>query len=417
LWLTTREDALSVERLTSRREFLKQGAAAGVAGTAFLSTDACTPSSEEGATASSGDVFRTLGRTGIRLPVVSMGTCYGITLVRAALDEGIVYLHTSSSYAERKHERLLGEATRDLPRDSFVIATSPELRYRYPKEGGRSLDLETSSDPATIVESLEKSLQRLGLEYVDIYYLASVGSREVTLHEPYLRAYERLKEDGKTRFVGIATHSNEPEVIRAAAESSFWDVVLTAYNFRQSHREQIGAAIDDAATAGLGIVAMKTQAGVYWDSNRLRKINMKAALKWVLQNENVHTTIPAFANFEEMREDMSIMENLALTTQEKRDLHLGDELGLSGLYCQQCGSCLGQCPAGVDVPTLMRSRMYALGHQDVGKARQTLQCRNGTDMACKHCETCSVRCSLGLDVRSGALELARLLEVSDELLA
>ena len=110
-----------------------------------------------------------------------------------------------------------------------------------------------------------------------------------------MKAFEKLKTSGKARFVGVGTHSNEPEVIRAAAESGFWDVILTAYNFRQSHREDVRAAIGQAAKAGLGVVAMKTQAGVYWDGTR-RKINMKAALKWVLQSAAAawHSVRPAW---------------------------------------------------------------------------------------------------------------------------
>jgi aryl-alcohol dehydrogenase-like predicted oxidoreductase len=264
-----------------------------------------------------------------------MGTIYGINLVRAALDEGIVYLHTSSSYSERNHERLLGRAMQGVSRDSFVIATSPDLPYQYAKGRARSLDVDKNADPKRIAESLEGSLRRLGLDYVDIYYMPSVGTREITLFEPYMNAFEKLKKDGKTRFVGVATHANEPEVIRAAAESQFWDVILTAYNFRQSHRDEVRAAIRHAAKSGLGVVAMKTQAGVYWDKARTKKINMKAALKWVLQEESVHTTIPAFSNFDEMREDLSVMDDPTLTAQEERDLRLGQALGLSGFYCQQ----------------------------------------------------------------------------------
>ena len=71
------------------------------------------------------------------------------------------------------------------------------------------------------------------------------------------------------------------------------------------------------------MVAMKTQAGVYWDRARRRKINMTAALKWVLQDENVHTTIPAPSNFNELREDIAVMQDPNLTPEEQRDLKLG----------------------------------------------------------------------------------------------
>ncbi len=285
---------------TSRREFLKAGFA-GIAGASILTR--CSGDRTNLGGNQSKDrkiVYRTLGRTGLRLPVVSMGSTYGIDLVRTALDEGIVYIHTSSGYAERNHERLLGEVFQDRPRDSFAIGTSPDLPYDY-GTGDRSSDLGLRADPDLILKSIEGSLQRLKLEFLDIYWLLSIGRVETVFHEPYIRAFEQLKKSGKTRFVGIGTHSNEPEIIRAAAESGFWDVVLTAYNFRQTHREDVREAIGKAADAGLGVVAMKTQAGVYWDRSRRRKINMTAALKWVLQDENVHTTIPAFSNYEEMR--------------------------------------------------------------------------------------------------------------------
>jgi predicted aldo/keto reductase-like oxidoreductase len=354
-------------------------------------------------------VFRTLGRTGLRLPVVSMGSSYAIDLVRTALDEGIVYIHTSSSYSERNHERILGDVFRDLPRDSFVIGTSPDLPYDFGR-GGRSLDLGLNADPDLILESIEGSLQRLKLEFVDIYYLCSIGRAETARHEPYMRAFEQLKKSGKTRFVGIGTHSNEPEIIKVAAESGFWDVVLTSYNFRQTHREEVREALRNAADAGCGVVAMKTQAGVYWDRTRLRKINMKAALKWVLQDENVHTTIPAFSNFEEMQEDLSVMEDLNLTPEESRDLKLGTGLGLAGLFCQQCRQCQAQCPAGLEIPGLMRAYMYAFGHNQPDKALETLSGWSSAGLACRDCAACTVRCALGFDVRARALELAGVLE-------
>ena len=393
---------------TSRREFLKIGFA-GIAGASIWARCSSSRTNQENQSKDRKIVFRTLGRTGIRLPVVSMGSAYGIDLVHTALDEGIVYIHTSSSYSERNHERLLGDVFRNRPRDSFVIGTSPDLPYEF-GGGGRSLDLGLNADPDLILESIEGSLKRLQLEFVDIYYLCSIGRAETARHEPYMRAFEQLKKSGKTRFVGIGTHSNEPEIIRAAAESGFWDVVLTAYNFRQTNREDIREALQKAADAGLGVVAMKTQAGVYWDRIRLRKINMKAALKWVLQDENVHTTIPAFSNYEEIQEDLSVMENLNLTPEERRDLKLGTDLGLKGLFCQQCRQCQAQCPAGLEIPGLMRAYMYAFGHKKPHKALETLSGWNSAGLACRDCTACTVRCTLGFDVRSRALELAGFLE-------
>jgi predicted aldo/keto reductase-like oxidoreductase len=338
-----------------------------------------------------------------------MGSCYAINLVQTALDEGIVHIHTSPGYGEQNHERILGEVFSGRDRDSFVVATSPDLPYEYTWRRGRSEGLGFGADPELIVSSLEGSLARLRVDTVDIFYLCSLARREVVLHEPYLEAFEKVKKAGMARFVGVATHENEPEVIRAAAESGFWDVILTAYNFRQTHHEEVRDAIAQAAGAGLGVVAMKTQAGVWWDSARTRMINQKAALKWVLQDENVHTSIPAISNYDELREDLSVMEDLAFTPEERRDLELGERLNLAGCFCQQCARCVPQCPAGMDIPRWMRASMYAVGHGQLLKARETLGGSGAP--ACADCSRCGVECSLGLDIKSRSLELAGLLDI------
>ena len=50
----------------------------------------------------------------------------------------------------------------------------------------------------------------------------------------------KAKKDGKFRFAGITTHSNEPEVIHAAVDTKFYDVILTAYNYQQKHVAEVG---------------------------------------------------------------------------------------------------------------------------------------------------------------------------------
>ena len=398
---------MASHRRTTRRDFVKAGSA-GIAGAAVLSgcPSAKLPGGDEPRLGRS--VVRTLGRTGLKLPVVSMGSSYGIGLVATALDQGIRYIHTSSSYSEKKHEILLGEVFKNRPRSSFVVGTSPDLPYTYRRFRDRSSNLGTEIDAELIYRSMEGSLRRLQVEYVDIYYLCSIGAREA-LFESYLDAFGRLKEEGKTRFVGIATHENEPEVIRAAVESGFWDIVLTAYNFRQTHREAVRKAIREAAEAGLGVVAMKTQAGVYSDRARTQMINQTAALKWVLQDENVHTTIPAFSNYDELREDLSVMEDLEFTPAEARDLRDVARSAHAGLFCQQCGHCRSQCPLGVEVPTLMRAYMYAVGHARPDKARMTLRDFSPGDICCVDCHHCTVQCALGMDIQPRALEMVQLL--------
>ena len=143
---------------------------------------------------------------------------------------------------------------------------------------------------------------------------------------------------------------------------------------------------------------------------------MKAALKWALQDENVHTAIPSFKNVDQLNEAISVMEDLALTPEEKSDLKLDQGNPSTGMFCSQCEECLPQCSAGLDIPTLMRSYMYAFGYHSPGKARETLDHIKLASVPCLNCDSCSVVCSSGFDIKRKATDIARILDVPKEFL-
>lgn len=344
--------------------------------------------------------YRTLGRTGIRLPVVSLGGPGSPLLIETALDRGILHINTSPEYGNGNQENMIGETLKNRPRESFVIATGFTM-WRRPQNQVRNYSKEN------ILESFEASLRRLKLDFVDIYYLMGVSGRKTVLHPPFMEAMESLKKSGRARYIGLTAHQNEPEALYASIESKIYDVVLTAYNFRKIYRNKIKSAIAAAAKTGVGIVAMKTQAGVYWDQKRKDMINMKAALKWVLQDENVHTAVPEFASTEELNDGISVMENLELTPEEKKDLRLGRESPQSGLYCQHCQACNSQCSGDFDIPTLMRSYMYKYGYNNPLKAKQAIQHLASSQISCASCIFCSVQCRMGFDVRERILDVLK----------
>ncbi len=396
-----------------RRNFIKTGLA-GLTGT-LLAPSILKPSkfSSTPQTKERKFIYRTLGKTGIKLPVVSMGT-YGATDVASlALDAGIVHIDTSADYNEGNDERMFGKVFKNRPRDSFVIGTSIGMwQFRQAEQIKNAISVEK------LREYIEGSLERLDLDAIDIYYLGGIQHKEIAEHEPYLDVLSEYKKAGKLRFLGVTTHANEPEIIRSATDSGVYDVVLTAYNFRKKNREEIRQAVAYAAGKGMGIVAMKTQAGVYWDQREKKKmINMKAALKWALQDENIHTAIPSFKNSDQLYEALSVMENLALTPQEKADLDLNQGGAETGLFCSHCNECLTQCPAALDIPTLMRSYMYAFGYKDPAKARKILNTLDLAAVPCVDCKTCAVRCASGFDVKRKVIDIARLKDVPEEFLA
>jgi predicted aldo/keto reductase-like oxidoreductase len=357
-------------------------------------------------------IYRTLGTTGIKLPIVSMGTYDATSVTNLALDAGIVHIDTSADYNEGNDERMFGKVFKNRPRDSFVIGTSIGMwQFRQAEQIKNAISVEK------LREYIEGSLERLDLETIDIYYLGGIQHKEIAEHKPYLEVLTEYKKAGKLRFLGITTHANEPEIIRTATDSGIYDVVLTAYNFRKTNREEIKKAVAYAAAKGMGIVAMKTQAGVYWDGREKKKmINMKAALKWALQDENIHTAVPSFKNSDQLYEALSVMEDLALTPQEKADLNLSQGDSSTGLFCSQCEKCIPQCPANLDIPTLMRSYMYAFGYNNPAKARDTLDTMDLAYVPCTDCDSCGVICASGFDIKRKVTDIARLKDVPKEFL-
>jgi predicted aldo/keto reductase-like oxidoreductase len=358
-------------------------------------------------------IRRTLGRTGITLPVVSMGVMNADNpnLVRAALDGGIVHFDTAHGYQRGRNEEMLGEVFKTVKRDTITIGTKvvPPGLDRSTGQFGP----ETKAEP--FVEMFHLSLKRLQTDHVDILYLHNVSRREAALFEPILKAMQQLKKEGKTRFIGISTHGNEPEVIRAAIESKSYDVVLTAYNFRQDHHKEVLTACQEASRAGLGIVAMKTQAGGRFAKDNPKPVNMKAALKWALQDPCVTTAIPGFTTFEQLAEDLIVLKDLKLSDAERLDL--AGAVKSAGLYCQQCETCLPQCPKGLPIPDLMRGYMYAAGYRNLLHAKDLVQSLSLSEAPCSSCTGCSVHCRQGFEIRPRIEELLPLRKVQDAFLA
>jgi len=352
-------------------------------------------------------VYRTLGKTGIKLPVTSMGVMNtdNYNLVRAALDSGFVMLDTAQTYRRGQSEGMLGEMLKGRPRDSYVLAT----KARLPADQKTGLYKEEATEEA-FLKKVDVSLKNLRLEHVDIYYHHGVPNRESALYEPILRALEKVKKEGKARFVGITTHINEPEVIHAAVDSKVYDVILTSYNFQQKHYAEVRSAIARAAQAGLGIVGMKAIRGGNRQTPALK--NSGAAFKWVLQDPNVSTIIPGFTTFEEMDVDLAVAENPLLTDPEKKDLE--KVASASGLYCQGCRQCLGQCLEELPIPDLMRAYMYTYAYRNLGHAQETLLSLNLPARVCEDCGQCPVKCSIGFDVPGKIRDVIRLREVPPE---
>jgi aryl-alcohol dehydrogenase-like predicted oxidoreductase len=173
-----------------------------------------------------------------------------------------------------------------------------------------------------IIDSVEKSLERLQTDYLDIIMCPhGVSSpREMHIHE-ILEAFEKLKKDGKVRFLGASAHSNPAGMVMTAATVGHYDVAMPAFSFINA--KYFDAAFKAAKKVDMGIIAMKTAKPFTVIRNdklrfpqaiqRLEKavpevypIWAKAYL-WVLSHDNISSINSDMPN------EQYVKDNLALT--------------------------------------------------------------------------------------------------------
>jgi uncharacterized protein len=247
---------------------------------------------------------------------------------------------------------------------------------------------------------MEKSLRALNTDYVDVYQLHNLTSKDKDrAFDPQVReALQELKKQGKVRFLGVTTHTDVAVVVNALADDpdKFFDTILVGYNFKSP--PELKEAIARAAGIGMGIVAMKTLAGGY-KTEALGPISPhQAALKWVLQDPHITAAIPGMKDMTMLKEDIAVM-GMKFTQADRQILNRYGK-AIDPYYCHLCGQCEGTCPGEVAISTINRCLMYAEAYHELKLAETTykeipVQARAST---CLSCTECVARCVRNIDI-------------------
>ena len=350
-------------------------------------------------------IFRTLGNTGIKVPIIGSGILpvNNINLCRKIFSSGMTNIDSAWDYQEGKNDEMVGKMLKEFGRDNYIVSTKVLL----PQDQKTGLYTEKATTDAFLAQ-LDVSLSRMGIDHVDILYLHKPSNRASVLNEEMLNGLRKAKESGKARFAGISSHSNQVEVLDAVIESKFYEVALVGYNYRAD--AIVKPAIERATANGLGIVAMKVFAGgntnEWWESHAALKTS---ALKWVLNNENIHTAIVTMRGYDDLDMFLPLLQDISISDDEKNSLLALNEK--PGLYCYGCGQCLAQCPESLPVPDMMRAYMYVYGYKNAQKAKRVMDQLSLPSGLCDHCQTCQVNCTAGFDIKAKVRDIARLKDI------
>jgi predicted aldo/keto reductase-like oxidoreductase len=343
----------------SRRDLFKLGAGAGAA--AFLGgvPSLVRAAGETTPTAALPQVpRRRLGKTGQTVPILLMG---GAMKLDPKFDPklaecarfGVDYIDAADCYSGGTCEAAVGSYLAKMGDRKKVWITSKSDEH----------------DSQGFEATLGRSLQALGTDYVDLYFLHALTDGR-NLNSEMASTVERLKKEGKIRHFGFSCHdANVAELLQQAAKTPWVDAIMFRYNFRTYGDKELNAAIDACHKADVGLIAMKTQGSEasFADSwQKFQKVGkwskQQAVLKAVWADERIAAAVSHMDTFEKLK------QNIAAAT-DKFELGQAEWNALEHYAASTrhlaCDGCEHLCNAAVDAPVRIGTTMRALMYHDV----------------------------------------------------
>jgi predicted aldo/keto reductase-like oxidoreductase len=372
------------ERL-SRRGFLARATGAALGGGALL--DGVAALGQESAVPRV--VYRRLGRTDVKISHIVGAWDWNEWLYGEAVEAGINYWHKIGGWRE------LPEPLRKLDREAWYCDVAIDS---FEEEGA--------------YDQFEWGRKNLGLAYIDAFKLHSIHQtpEDVANKTGYLKAFERLKGEGKVRHLAAAQHGGETAAIcTAMIESGHFDHLQPAVGVAPT--PQLLAMLRLAEKHDVGIICKKVMGAVVQAQKRpeVRAAVEKqlgkdgkwgaAVIKTMLGMPGVTAVTPRTANFQQLVDNLPT-DGLQPTAQEVGAVDVLKEFALAE-QCSYCGQCLGACPQRVALSDTLR---YATYHSAYGLPREArrlyaaLPASRRAD-ACGNCGACERACPQGMAVR------------------
>lgn len=322
--------------------------------------------------------YRQLGRTGLNVSVIGFGGIpiqrvsagEAADIVRRALDRGINFFDTARGYTDS--EAKLGEVLKKNRKD-VIIATKSMART---KEG--------------MATDIKKSLETLGIDYIDLYQLHNVKDRaaleQVFRPDGALAALKEAKAEGVVRHIGITGHLRSYLV--EALKSGELETVQFPFNVVEADGAE--ELFEQAKQSGAGIIVMKPLAG-----GAIKNTNL--ALRFILEY-NVATVIPGMDSLDQVDENAAVGRDMVPLSETEKGILEEEARTLGTVFCRRCEYCQ-PCPQGIDIPMVFLLDGYYTRYNLKEWARERYWTLPTKADACAQCGECEEKCPYSLPIR------------------
>jgi uncharacterized protein len=347
--------------------------------------------------------YRTLGRTGMSVSEIGCGgsPAPSSPVFGFCVRNGVNWFDTSSGYEGGKSESTYGEYLQKIDRARMVVCTKMHVRENTTKQD--------------ILDEVAGSLQRLGVRQIDVLHIHGLKSQEQLDNPAVVEACDELKKTGAIRFTGLSIHSNTLEVLPKVVAKNYHDVILVSFNvygnLKDTYDNALGAyglvnILESAAQKGIGVLAMKVQAG--GNNQRLERFLKdgvtagQAKIMWALSYEWLSGVVTEMENVDIARENL-LAPQMRLSADVRNELYryCAED---SREYCRMCGACTGVCPRGIAIADIQRAVRYRVRYTEAKNpyATETYRAippgRNAA--ACTGCGACERVCPYQVAIRA-----------------
>lgn len=350
------------------------------------------------------------GKMAVDIPLTS-------EMVDIYMDAGMNYFDTAFGYMSGRNEKAVKEVlTKRYPREDFILATKMPAWLMNEADKAKSM--------------FQKSLERMGVDYVDYYLLHNMGEHRTQVFEDFgiWEYVTELKEKGLIKHIGFSMHDKSDElrrILTAHPEVEFvqlqinwadWEnPVVEARKCYEVAREFNRPIIIMEPVRGGSLANLPEPVAKVLEEGNPEASQASWALRFVSELPGVMTILSGMSTPEQVRENVALFKDMQpLSAEEKQVIvKAREELAkLPNVPCTDCKYCVDECPEGIRIPQAFTCMNIYLTYENLDSAKEqySWMTAGGVASDCSACGSCEAVCPQHIKIIDELEKVAEVLE-------